>query len=749
MSNDVRDLIGQTFEGRYTIISRLGAGGMGTVYKALHIAMEREVAIKVLNSHLVNDDASRKRFVREMKATSAIESPYTVSVHDYGTTQAGEAFLVMEFLQGLTLKQLLRVEGALELDRLVTIAREVASALGSAHSRDIIHRDIKPENIILVDTFDGGEWTKVLDFGIAQIGLEDTNTSQDQLTAAGTVLGTPSYMSPERARGEAFDHRSDLYALGVLMYVMATGKAPYESNEPMGVLFKHITDPIPALADKSDREFPPWLEGLIHALMAKEASERPATAADFLTMLDAALSDSGYAPRSRRIEASEPEGAMNDAPTRMLPEAKSEPARPATLDTEKVGLSGGAATLEVNDEPIDEKRGGGALWGSLIGLLALAGVGYALMGSPAPGPSEGADEEASARVQEPIGDKEAREAKLAKVEGAVTTNPPPSADAPAKRRLVAVLFTDMVGYSSLMRLDEAKALKKLNRHDALLEEAFAKEEGKVVKRLGDGFMVEFRSSVEAVKAALIAQAALKAHNVGKAEREQIMVRMGVEVGDVVVRTEDLFGETVNVAAQIRRMAKPGTVAITQSVFTDIRGKLKASGQSLPPTKLKGRAAPLSVHLLEKGDALLTEVTPAPPGTQAATGSDAARSASPGAASTRSQAPARLEAAERLLKKSPAKALKAAMAILQEHPGDGPTMLLGAKARSALKQHGGALRALEACRSAQPGYVPCFFELGRAYEIAGQRDKAMDTYKALVEAHPGSVEALEAKERLSR
>ena len=341
MSNDVRELIGQTFVGRYEILSRLGAGGMGTVYKAKHLAMDREVAIKVLNSHLVNDDASRKRFVREMKATSAIESPYTVMVHDYGTTDSGEAFLVMEFLQGLTLKQVLRMEGSLSLERLITITRQVASALGSAHTRDIIHRDIKPENIILLDTFDGGEWTKVLDFGIAQIGLDDTNTSPDQLTAAGTVLGTPSYMSPERARGEAFDHTSDLYALGVLMYVMATGKTPYESNEPMGVLFKHITDPIPTLREKSGKDHPSWLEELIHALMAKDAKERPASAAKFLEMLDKATGTVG--PVATQPAGEDDTGQLNDAPTQMLPQAKSDATQTIAGDTERVGLSEGVS----------------------------------------------------------------------------------------------------------------------------------------------------------------------------------------------------------------------------------------------------------------------------------------------------------------------------------------------------------------------------------------------------------------------
>ena len=734
MSNDVRDLIGQTFEGRYEIVSRLGAGGMGTVYKAKHLAMDREVAVKVLNSHLVNDDASRKRFVREMKATSAIESPYTVSVHDYGTTEAGEAFLVMEFLQGLTLKQVLRKEGALDIERLVTITQQVASALGSAHKQDIIHRDIKPENIILVDTFDGGEWTKVLDFGIAQIGLDDTNTAPDQLTAAGTVLGTPAYMSPERARGEAFDHRSDLYALGVLMYVMATGKTPYESNEPMGVLFKHITDPIPTLAEKSDRDFPAWLEPLINALMAKDANKRPETASAFLTMLNNARKGAtASATPQGMVTPSTPE-ISRDAPTQMLPEAKVAPPSEPSGGTEVVGLSDGTDKIET----APNRSGRGKAWLALALALLIGGVAYALLRSPASAPTP-ATKVQSAATEAPKPNAE-------------VTPPQPVEDARKeagpKRRLAGVLFTDMVGYSKLMRVNEAESLQRLSTHDTLLERAFTQEEGRIVKRLGDGFMVEFRSSVEAVKAALNAQRALKRYNADKPESEQIMVRMGVDVGDVVVRTSDLFGETVNVAAQIRRLATPGSIAVTQTVLTDVRGKLKASGESLPAITLKGRDTPIKVHLLKNAEVLLNEVTAAPPSAQPSplnAGGRELRTAAAPASVTR----AKLDAAEKLLARAPAKALKAAMAILKDHPGDGPTMLLGARARSALKQHGGALRALEACRSAQPGYLPCFFELGRAYEIVGQRDKAMQTYQALINAHPGSVEALEAGKRLKR
>ena len=730
MSDDVRDLIGQTFVGRYEILSRLGAGGMGTVYKAQHLAMEREVAIKVLNTHLVHDEASRKRFVREMKATSAIESPYTVSVHDYGTTEQGEAFLVMEFLQGLTLKQILRAEGALPLDRLVEITRQVASALGSAHEREIIHRDIKPENIILLDTFDGGQWVKVLDFGIAQIGAEGQQTSSDQLTAAGTVLGTPSYMSPERARGEVFDHTSDLYALGVLMYVMATGKTPYEASEPMGVLFKHITDPIPKLSEKSDAAHPPWLDTLIGALMAKDARDRPATASAFLAMLDAAVAgDPLPTPEASSPPQDKTEALpiANDAPTEMLPQASTDDApKPASRD-------GHTAPIQPRDtekvEPVisAQPERSRTPW-VIIGALILAMGGWLISSQEPPTPSPSAAPAPATPESEVI--KEA----------------PAPKDVPSgkTRRLAGILFTDMVGYSRLMREDEAESLAKLAVHDALLEAAFEAHAGRIVKRLGDGFMVEFGSSVEAVKAGIAAQRALTAHNQGKPEGAHIAVRMGVDVGDVVVRTQDLFGETVNVAAQIRRMAEPGTLAVTDMVLNDVKGKLKASGQSLPPTQLKGRDTPLGVHLIRHADTLLSSVTPAPKSPQATAAVPEAPPAGDMAALDEA-----LAEAQRLLERAPAKALKRATKLLSEHPGHGPTMLLGAQARTKLKQYGAALSALKGCKSAAPNYVPCLFELGRAYERVGKRDKARDTFAELVEKHPGAAEAVEARQRLNK
>ena len=279
-------MVGRTIADRYEILSRLGEGGMGAVYIARQVAMDREVAVKVLHREFLRDESSRKRFVREMQATSAISHPNTVTVYDYGTTEQGEAFLVMELLSGMTLHQAIAGCGAMPTARVVHITQQVSQALASAHDKGIIHRDIKPENIILLDSYGVDDWVKVLDFGIARMGESEGGFGRESLTQTGTVLGTPSYMSPERAMGRPMDHRSDIYAVGVLMYVMATGRTPFESTEPMSVLFKHVSEPVPPLSAKTDEPHPGWMDALIARLMAKEPDDRPDSLHEVVHFLD-------------------------------------------------------------------------------------------------------------------------------------------------------------------------------------------------------------------------------------------------------------------------------------------------------------------------------------------------------------------------------------------------------------------------------------------------------------------------------
>ncbi len=206
-------LIGTTLAGKYRVDERLNEGGMGTVYRATHVLMEKTVAIKVLRPSLAADEKIVARFSREARAASRISHPNALSVTDFGEDENGVVFLVMEFLSGRTLKQLIRDEGPLPLTRTVEIMRQVGDALNAAHQQGVVHRDLKSDNIMLVDTM-AGDHAKVLDFGIAKI-TEPGEARDSGLTAPNLVIGTPQYMSPEQCSQETeIDSRSDIYSLG-------------------------------------------------------------------------------------------------------------------------------------------------------------------------------------------------------------------------------------------------------------------------------------------------------------------------------------------------------------------------------------------------------------------------------------------------------------------------------------------------------------------------------------------------------
>ena len=248
------------------------------------------------------------------------------------------------------------------------------------------------------------------------------------------------------------------------------------------------------------------------------------------------------------------------------------------------------------------------------------------------------------------------------------------------RRLSAVLFTDMVGYTKLSSLDEDDFKARMDAHDDALKSAFKAHEGRIVKPLGDGFMVEFTSAVAATRAALMAQEALTKSNRDVKPELHLRVRMGIHSGEVMARGSDLLGETVNIASQLRRIAEPNTVAITDAVQIHLGSKLSAPSRALGELKLKGREAPVAVSLLANAEEMLQPT--APP-------KEAAASVDPGFADE-------LKAIDRSLKRNPAAALKRARALLETHPKSGEIMLRMARGRLAVKQTGRALKDLELC-----------------------------------------------------
>lgn len=278
-------LIGQTIARRFQLERRIGSGGMGFVYRAHQIDLDRKVAVKMLHHELTDNAEVKARFNREMRATTRIEHPNSVRVYEYGE-QNGRLYLVMELCEGRSLDDLIQQEAPLSPVRTAVIGMQIAQALGAAHQEKIIHRDLKPENVMLVDRYGQQDVVKVLDFGLARIGEDDGETTDaGRLTQAGVRVGTPTYMAPEYVQAFTFDARSDLYALGVIMYQMCTGKAPY-TGRPFEILEKAMTKTPEPPSKLNPDCAPPWLERVVLQLMAKNPADRIQTANEVFVMLD-------------------------------------------------------------------------------------------------------------------------------------------------------------------------------------------------------------------------------------------------------------------------------------------------------------------------------------------------------------------------------------------------------------------------------------------------------------------------------
>ncbi|MEM1030292.1 MAG: protein kinase [Myxococcota bacterium] len=276
----------EILEGQFRIIKKIGTGGMGSVYKAEQPDMNRMVAVKILHAKLKNRRDLVSRFRREARAMSHLTHPNTVKVFMYGELETGELYIVMEYLEGRNLNQVVRRKGPLPLERAIPVLVQVCGALHEAHEKGIVHRDLKPENIFLTTSGGMADFAKVLDFGLAKVTERELRPGSIMLTQEGMVFGTPEFMSPEQAQGIELDRRSDIYSLASILYEALTGKLPFEARTSMEFIQLHVTTPPIPLNDRVEgKTFPAGLESVLTRALAKDVDDRFPTAVAFANAL--------------------------------------------------------------------------------------------------------------------------------------------------------------------------------------------------------------------------------------------------------------------------------------------------------------------------------------------------------------------------------------------------------------------------------------------------------------------------------
>jgi serine/threonine-protein kinase len=367
-------LIGRVLSERYRIVRKIGEGGMGCVYQAEHALIEKKIALKVLFQDLTRRADLVARFLQEAKSASRIGHENVIDISDFGQSPEGLVYIAMEYLDGHDLGRTLRAEKVIYWQRARPILMQITKALRAAHEHGIIHRDMKPENVFLVQREGRPDFVKVLDFGIAKVVT--TDDEGPRLTQTGMIFGTPEYMSPEQAQGHQPDQRVDVYAVGCIMYHMLTGSVPFTADSFMGILTKHLLEPVvPPRKRRPDLDILPEVEAVCLRAMEKERDKRFPDMDSFYRALGAA----GGVPF-------EPSGVFMAPKANLRYPALAE-ANPAARDSRTaIAASGPHGTFE-DERPVRPATGfgGGKMVAIVAGLLVIVGVAFlALRGGPKP-----------------------------------------------------------------------------------------------------------------------------------------------------------------------------------------------------------------------------------------------------------------------------------------------------------------------------------------------------------------------------